>query len=110
MIPLPGKVSVRFMKRSSSTEKNREFKLGAVKLVLEEGKSIKQVAMDLGIPSSTLNGWVRRFKSQQGKPLPGSGRHKPDDELSLLREENRLLKMERDILKKTLPLFMERMK
>jgi len=95
------------MKEGSSSRKTRDFKLGAVKLVLEEGKSVKQVALDLDVLESTLRGWIRRFKAQKGKPLPGSGRHKPDDELSRLREENRILKMEKEILKKTLPLFME---
>ena len=98
------------MSEASSNHKSREFKLGAVKLVLEEGQSTKKVAQDLDVKLSTLNGWISRFKKQEGKPLPGSGRHKPDDELSILREENRILRMERDILKKTLPLFMERMK
>ena len=79
-------------------------------MVLEEGKAVKQVAEDLGVLEPTLRGWITRFRSQKGKPLPGSGRHKPDDEISRMREEIRILKLERDILKKTLPLFMERMK
>jgi len=94
----------------TSTHKSREFKLGAVKLVLEEGKAVKKVAEDLGVLEPTLRGWITRYKRQGGKPLPGSGRHKPDDELSRLRDEIRILKLEREILKKTLPLFMERMK
>lgn len=98
------------MKEATSTHKSRDFKLGAVNLVLKEGKAVKQVAEDLGVQVSTLHGWIRRFKSQEGKPLPGSGRHKPDDEMSRMREEIRILKLERDILKKTLPLFMERTK
>jgi transposase len=98
---------VLLMTANAKVRHDRDFKLGAVKLVIEEGKTAKEVADDLGVHITTLYGWIKRFKNAQGKPLPGSGRHKPDDELSRLKEENRILRMERDILKKTLPLFME---
>ena len=98
------------MQESPKKQHDRDFKLGAVKLVLEQGQKPKAVAQNLGIEVSTLYGWIQRFKTSEKRPLPGSGRHKPDDEISKLKEEIRILKMEREILKKTLPLFIEAMK
>ena len=98
------------MESSPKKQHDRNFKLGAVKLVVEEGQKPKAVAQELGVEVATLYGWIQRYKAAGNRPLPGSGRHKPDDEISKLKEEIRILKMEREILKKTLPLFMEAMK
>ena len=96
------------MKKKAQKSYDREFKLEAVKLVVEEGKSIKQVAKDLGISDKSLYSWVAQFKTDAEVSFPGSGKLKPqDDELKQLREEVRILRMERDLLKETLPLFME---
>jgi transposase len=96
------------MKKKAQKRYDREFKLGAVRLVVEEGKSIAQVANDLGISDKSLYTWVAQFKADAEASFPGSGKLKPqDDELKRLREEVRILRMERDLLKKTLPLFME---
>jgi transposase len=96
------------MKKKIQKRYDREFKLGAVRLVVEEGKSINQVAKDLGVSDKSLYSWVAQFKADREVSFPGSGKLKPQDEdLRQLREENRILRMERDLLKKTLPLFME---
>ena len=96
------------MKKKAQKSYDREFKLEAVKLVVEEGKSIKQVAKDLGISDKSLYSWVAQFKTDAEVSFPGSGKLKPqDDELKQLREEVRILRIERDLLKETLPLFME---
>lgn len=91
---------------------DREFKDGAVRLVTEQGKSVPQVAKDLGISENSLYKWIQAVQ-QHGATgaFPGSGKLRPDEEeVRRLREENRILRMERDLLKKTLPLFMERQK
>ena len=90
---------------------DRDFKLGTVKMVLDEGRPVAQVAEDLGVTAQTINNWIRAFKGAgNAKVFPGSGNpaiSEQEAELRKLREENRILRMERDLLKKTLPLFME---
>lgn len=100
------------MKTKVRKEFDREFKIGAVALVVNEGKSMTQVAKDLGIGLSTLHKWVKAHKAHGAKDaFPGSGKLRPEDEeLRRLREEVRLLRMERDLLKKTMGYFVERPK
>ncbi len=86
----------------------KEFKVEAVRLVVEEGRSISEVARELGIGENLLSRWKK--KSEEGKiePFPGKGRLSPeDDELRQLRRENKRLRMERDILKKAVAIFSE---
>ena len=71
--------------------------VGAVRLVLDEGKTIGAVARELDLTPSALGNWVRRADRSQGKTgLTTEER----TELARLRKENRELRMERDILKK----------
>jgi transposase len=76
-----------------------EFKAGAVRLVLDEGKTVGQVARDLDLTPSAFVGWV-----QQARPDRDSGKSglttNERTELAKLRKENRELKMERELLKK----------
>lgn len=79
---------------------NKEFKLEAVKLVVEKGRSVPSVALDLGIHEKTLYKWVSDYKKDSENAFPGSGRLKPQDELirqlkrrvADLEEENAILK------------------
>lgn len=99
---------------STGTRKryDREFKLGAVKLIVEEGQRWADVSRNLGVSIHSLRAWVKDFKSFDGKDVfPGSGKLRAkDEELHRLREELRITRMERDLLKKTLPFFLERPK
>ncbi len=45
-----------------------EFRAGAVRIVLETGKPIAQVARDLGINEGTLGNWVQRARAEWGGP------------------------------------------
>ena len=77
---------------------------GAVRLVLDEGKTIGAVARELDLTPSSLANWVRHARAErtQGK----SGLMKEErEELARLRKENRILVEERDILKKAAALF-----
>lgn len=76
-----------------------EFKVEAVNLVKESGLSIGQVASDLGIGLSTLNKWlqIHRRKESDSNALSENELI----ELKRLRKENRILRLERDLLKKT---------
>jgi transposase len=84
----------------------REFKLEAVKQVVLQGMSPGEVARDLGIRDNLLHNWKRKFESDGTlAELAGGNASAEAAELKRLREENRQLKMERDILKKATAFF-----
>ena len=72
-----------------------EFREGAVRLVHETGKSIAQIARDLGINEGTLGNWVVRDRASRN----GADGLSHDDlaELKRLRAEVAELRMERDV-------------
>src|SRR6267143_3597625 len=76
-----------------------EFKAGAVRLVLDEGKTIPQVARDLDLTQSALRTWVERARADRSKGKTGLTSEERA-ELARLRKEVRELRMEREILKK----------
>ena len=82
-----------------------EFKAGAVRLVLVEGKSITSVARDLGVAVSGLGRWVEQGRADQGKSKRGTLTTEEKEELSRLRKEVRELRLEREILKKAAAFF-----
>lgn len=91
---------------SSQRKYDREFKLNAVKLYREGGKSLNRIALDLGVPMTTLAAWVKQFKESGEKSFAGSGFLKPcNEELFCLRRELADVKQERDILKKAMAIF-----
>lgn len=79
-----------------------EFKEEAVKLVTEQGYTLAEAARNLGIRSNMLGRWKRELAEQ--KNINGLG-HNDKAELTRLREENRRLRMEREILKKAAAFF-----
>ena len=85
---------------------SREYKLEAVKKVVLQGMSFCEVARDLGIRDNLLHNWKRKFESDGTlAELTGDNASAETAELKRLREENRQLKMERDILKKATAFF-----
>jgi len=82
-----------------------EFKASAVRLVLEEGKSIRQVAKDLDLTETAFRQWVERAKADRGVGKPGVLTTTEREELTKLRKENRELRMERELLKKWAAFF-----
>ena len=80
-----------------------EYKGEAVRLVLEQGLSVREAAQDLGLGKSTLERWIQ---AERDPDKDSNALTEPDvDELKRLRKENRVLRMERDILKKATALF-----
>ncbi len=77
-----------------------DFKAGAVRLVLEEGKSVAQVSKHLDLTASALGKWVEQARADQGKSKRGTLTTEEKEELTRLRKENRELRLEREILKK----------
>ncbi len=79
-----------------------EFKVEAVQLAKSSEKPLAQIARDLGIADSTLHHWCKMFSVQGEQAFPGSGHQTPqEEEIRHLRQENGLLRQERDILKKS---------
>ncbi len=84
---------------------DREFREGAVRIVEETKKPIAQVARDLGVNEGTLGNWVNRAReTREGRDGPST-----DDfeELKRLRAENAELRMERDVLKRSVVLWVK---
>ena len=84
----------------------REFKIQAVQMISQQGLSVKEVARDLGVNPNVIGRWKRELIGQGEQAFPGNGNRSPEqEELRRLREENRQLKMEGDILKKATAFF-----
>ena len=81
-----------------------EFKAQAVRLVLDEGKSIPSVARDLDLTESNLRVWVGRAEADRTHGRTGLTTTERE-ELARLRKENRILREEREILKKAAAFF-----
>ncbi|MEJ8631998.1 transposase [Streptomyces sp. MS2.AVA.5] len=90
-----------------------EFREGAVRIVLETGKSAAEVARDLGVHEGTLQTWVSRAR---GAVAAGTGplEESEREELARLRSENQRLRkesvewgMERDVLKRCMVLWVK---
>ena len=84
-----------------------EFRAEAVRVALTSGLPRKQVAADFGIGFSTLNRWIQRDRRNPEKPIIQSDLER---EIAELRKENRMLREERDVLKKATVFFAERSK
>jgi len=94
------------IKTSEQRTFTKEFKLEAVHLAQNSGKSQSQVARDLGIADSTLHHWCKELSKAGEKAFVGSG--KPvagEEEIRRLKRELEVTRQERDILKKALAIF-----
>jgi len=81
-----------------------EFKAGAVQLVLDEGKTVSQVARDLDISQSVVGNWVKQARADRSSGKTGLTTEERA-ELAQLRRENRNLRLQRDLLKKAAAFF-----
>jgi transposase len=93
------------MEKRKRRQFTKEFKAEAVRLVLEQKQTVAQTARDLGIWGSCLTRWVNQAKIDRGSGPPGALTTEERAELAQLRRENRLLRMEREILKKATAFF-----
>lgn len=86
-------------KRKFSTE----FKESAVKLVNERGYSVSEAAKSLGVDANSIRGWLKKFGGEA--TIVTTGDRALRAEVQKLRQENKRLLMEREILKKATAFF-----
>ena len=84
---------------------DEDFKQGAVALVIETGKPIARVARDLGINEGTLGNWCARQRRVRKKDRSLDSDERA--ELERLRREVIELRMQRDVLKRSVALWVE---
>ena len=86
----------------------QEFKQDAVRLVLEQGYNQSEAARNLGLDRGMLGRWVKEAQVDEGEAFRGNGKRTVEqEELRQLRDENRRLRMEREILKKAPAFFVK---
>lgn len=84
-----------------------EFKREAVALITEQGYKIAEAARSLDVGANLLGRWKREFETEAAGTRLGADER---EELKQLRKENRLLRMEKEILKKASQYFAKEMK
>jgi transposase len=83
-----------------------EFKQEAVHLITEQRYGVAETARNLGVNVNMLRRWKQEYTTNVAAAFPGTGRLTPEqEELRRLQEENKRLRMERDILKKAMRFF-----
>jgi transposase len=86
---------------------DQEFRDGAVRIVRETGRPVAQVARELGVNEGTLTTWVARDRQQRAAEAGGRVSESEREELLRLRRENAELAMERDVLKRSVVLWVK---
>jgi transposase len=94
------------MKRKERRTFTREFKIEAVRQVIETERSQAEVARELGISAHLLGHWKRQLLAEGEVKVSGLGRRKAsEEELRRLERENRQLRQELEFVKKTAAYF-----
>jgi transposase len=87
---------------------DKDFKINAVNLYKSSGSSLKKIAEELGLATSTLSHWVQEYKKEGDQSFPGKGQvRSSEEEVRVLRKELMHVRQERDILKKAVAIFSE---
>ena len=87
-----------------------QFKHEAVRLMESSDKASSEVARELGVRRNQLYKWKEQLTKRGSSAFPGTGRSRPNDELTRLRQELERVKEERDILKKAAAYFAKELK
>src|SRR5699024_12519055 len=85
---------------------DKEFKLYAVKLVVEDGKRVAEAARELDLAHQTLSRWIAKYKQDQENSFVGSGNRNPDDQEKEEKDKQIRDSQEEDaIIKKAMTIF-----
>ena len=81
---------------------DRQFKLSAAKLIIDEAIPVKELSEELKVKDITLRRWSKEYEELGDRAFPGNGSPKPskDYEIVKLRKRIEELEVENDILKK----------
>lgn len=95
------------MSKRTNNRYSKEFRIEAVKMVVDGGISVYEASRQLTLPKSTLENWVKAFKVGKLGDIGGQQRPLTDVEQELARVKRELaqVKQERDILKKAAAYF-----
>lgn len=80
-----------------------EFRAEAVKLARSSEKPLSELARDLGVSAETLRNWLKQQDIDTGKRSGITTDER--EELRRLRRENKILKEEREVLRKATAFF-----
>ena len=83
----------------------KEYKQQVLELIRSGDKSVAQICRELDLTVSTVRLWIKDDKENKGPMTQNSLSETDQEELIRLRQENRKLKSERDILKKATAFF-----
>ena len=84
----------------------REFKLETLRLLETSGKSANALEEEMGLGKGCILRWKREVESKSQNAFPGHGRLTPEQErIQQLERELRVVRQERDILKKAVAIF-----
>lgn len=82
---------------------SKEFRREAVRLLRSSGRTVPQLALELGCSPTSLRNWASQLDVDEGRATGLTSDER--DELRRLRRENRILAEEREILKKAAAFF-----
>jgi transposase len=91
--------------RRSRRQFTAEFKRDAVELVRTSGRPIAEIARELGLDDSTLGNWVRQDRIDPWRARRAEQRRA--GQAQGLERENARLRMERDLLKRTVAFWVK---
>ncbi len=93
-------------KRKKRVTYTSDFKESAARLVIEQSMTRAKVGKDLGVDHNLIGKWVKEFKENDGEAFPGNGKlPSKDQQIKDLQKQIKVLRMEREILKKATAFF-----
>ncbi|WP_327286695.1 transposase [Streptomyces sp. NBC_01205] len=93
------------MGSSYTKQYTAEFKRDAVALLDSTGRTVTEVARELGVSPEPLRGWYKRAKADRGEGRPGELTSMERDELKRLRKQNAEQARTIEVLRKAAVLF-----
>ncbi len=91
------------MAKKTRRQYPEEYKRQAIEMVQAGSRSVPQVAADLGISENLLYNWIRRLNADPGEDVKAMRQR-----IAQLERENADLRMDKEILKKSMAIFAQR--